>query len=184
MGEALTVTGDNPELMTPGGAVFGVWTDYRIPDDRADWHPAVREFYEYWLRISPPGRLPGRRHMVPEDIAPLLPRLWMLDVVRNPLRFRYRLVGTDLTRSMRREVTGRWLDEAQPGSVSNINLRDRYRFVAEVGRPTWRRGPTLWNREPNHRMVENCVVPLATDGETVDKIIAFTVLFDANGHEL
>ena len=122
--------------------------------------------------------------MVPEDIAPLLPRLWLLDVFRNPLRFRYRLVGTDLIRSMQREVTGMWLDEAQPGSVSNVNLRDRYRFVAELGRPTWRRGPTLWNRDPNHRIVENCVAPLATDGETVDKIIAVTVLFDANGREL
>ena len=98
---------------------------------------------------------------------PLLPRLWMLDVFRDPLRFRYRLVGTDITRSVQRELTGLWLDEAQPESARNVNLRDRYRFILETGQATWRRGQTLWHRDPTHRIVENCLAPLATDGETV-----------------
>lgn len=115
---------------------------------------------------------------------PLLSRLWIIDVSRNPLRFRYRLVGTDITRSVRRELTGQWLDEAQPQSVSNVDLRNRYRFILETGQPTWRRGPTLWDRDPNHRLVENCLAPLASDGKTVDKIIAVSVLFDVSGHEL
>jgi hypothetical protein len=165
-------------------ADFGVWTDHRIPDDRSAWHPMTRRFYEYWLHAAPSGRLPGRQHIAPEDMVPLLPRLWMLDVLRNPLRFRYRLVGTEITRSVRRELTGMWLDEAQPESVQNVNLRNRYRFILETGRATWRRGPTLWDRDPHHRVVENCLAPLATDGRTVDKIIAVSVLFDANGREL
>jgi hypothetical protein len=121
---------------------------------------------------------------VPEDIVPLLSRLWMLDVFRNPLRFRYRLVGTDITRSVRRELTGLWLDEAQPESVQNVKLRDRYRFILETGRATWRRGATLWDRDPTHRLVENCLAPLATDGVTIDKIIAVSVILDANGREI
>ena len=144
----------------------------------------MRQFYEYWCRVAPPGRLPGRQHIAPEDIVPLLSRLWMMDVFRNPLRFRYRLVGTDITRSGQRELTGMWLDEAQPESVDNVNLRDRYRFILETRQPTWRRGPTLWHRDPTHRMVENCLAPLASDGETVDKIIAVSVLYDAMGREI
>jgi len=42
----------------------------------------------------------------------------------------------------------------------------------------------LWNRDPQHRTVENCLVPLAADGETVDKILAMTALFDARGRQL
>jgi hypothetical protein len=163
---------------------FGIWTGHRIPDDRSSWHPSVRRFYEYWRAAAPPGRLPGRQHIAPEDIVPLLSRLWILDIHHNPLRFRYRLAGTDVTRSVQRELTGRWLDEAQPESVQNAELRDRYRFILETGLPTWRRGPTLWDRDPNHRLVENCLAPLATDGETVDKIIGLSVTFDANGREL
>jgi len=174
----------NPVNAMPEAVDFGMWTGHRIQDDRSAWHPLVRRFYEYWRDAAPHGRLPGRQHIAPEDIVPLLSRLWILDVFRDPLRFRYRLVGTDITRSVQRELTGHWLHEAQPESLRNVNLRDRYRFILETGQATWRRGPTLWDRDPNHRVVENCLAPLAADGETVDKIIAVSVLFDANGREL
>ena len=168
----------------PDPGDYGIWTGFRIPEDRLDWHPAVSRFYEYWRDVAPPGRLPGRQHIAPEDIVPLLSRLWMLDVFRDPLRFRYRLVGTDMTRSLQQELTGQWLDEAQPESVRNVNLCDRYRFILDTGQATWRRGATMWLHDPNHRIVENCLAPLATDGETVDKIIAFSVLYDAAGREI
>lgn len=182
MGGNLSITDRWAERAAAGD--YGVWTDHRIPADRWSWHPLVRQLYEYWVRIAPPGRLPGRQHVAPEDIVPLLSRLWMLDVFRDPLRFRYRLVGTDITRSVGRELTGQWLDEAQPESVRNVNIRDRYRFILETGQATWRRGITLLDRDPNHRVVENCVAPLAADGKTVDKIIAVSVLFAADGREL
>jgi hypothetical protein len=173
-----------PEPAATGAADYGAWTDHQIPEDRSDWHPRVRQFYEYWLAVAPPGRLPGRQHIAPEDLVPLLPRLWILDVFRDPLRFRYRLLGTDLVRSVGREMTGEWLDEAQPETVSNPLLRHRYRFIAETGRPTWRRGKTLWNRDPLHRLVENCIVPLAADGVIVDKLFCYSVQFDVAGKEL
>jgi hypothetical protein len=169
---------------SPPGMDYGIWTGHRIPEDRSGWHPLVRRFYEYWASVAPPGRIPGRQHIVPENIAPLLSRLWILDVLRDPLRFRYRLVGTEIVRSVQRELTGMWLDEAQPVTFKNVNLRDRYRFILETGQATWRRGPTLWDRDPSHRVVENCLAPLAADGVTVDKIFAVSVLFDANGREL
>ena len=174
----------SPGNLLPAGADYGVWTDHQVPADPNAWHPPVRRFYDYWLSVTPPGRLPGRQHIAPEDIVALLPRLWMCDVFRNPLRFRYRLVGTEIGRSVQREMTGLWLDEVQPESVTNPTLRNRYRFIVETGRPTWRRGPTLWSRDPLHCSVENCLVPLATDGGTVDKIFAMTALFDAGGRQM
>jgi hypothetical protein len=163
---------------------FGVWTDHHIPEDRSGWHPLVRQFYEQWLAIAPPGRLPGRQHVTPERMVPMLSRMWMLDVHRDPLRFRYRLYGTELVSSLHREVTGRWLDEVQPLTVDNPIVRDRFRFVAETGRPTWRRGKSLWERDPLHPIIENCYVPLAADGKIVDKIMGLAVLFDGTGKEI
>jgi hypothetical protein len=166
-------------------ADYGIWTDYRVPEDRSDWHPIIRQFYEYWLSVAPEGRLPGRQHIAPEHMVPMLSRMWMLDVHRHPLRFRYRLYGTALANSLRREVTGRWMDEAAPELVSDPQMRDRLRFLAEAGRPTWRRGSTLRDgRDPLHRIVENCVVPLAADGRTVDILVGVAVLFDASGREI
>jgi len=172
--------------MTDDSAIagFGIWTDYRVPDDRSAWHPLVRRFYEYYRSITPPDRLPGRQHLVPEQMVPMLSRIWMLDVHREPLRFRYRLYGTTLANSLKRDVTGRWMDEAAPEIIGHREVRDRLHFMIETGRPTWRRGPTKRGRDPLHRIIENCVAPLAADGETVDIIIGVAVIFDATGKEI
>jgi hypothetical protein len=160
---------------------YGEWTDHRIPDDRSAWHPLAQQFYEYWLAAAPPGLLPGRQHIRPEEMIPFLSRLWLLDVHRDPLRYRCRLIGSDMARSIGRDVTGAWFDEVHPQSVNNPSSRDRFRLIAEQGRPTWRRGAPRWVREPDYRIVENCLVPLAADGHTVDKLLGMSVVFDADG---
>jgi len=161
----------------PDAADYGVWTGYRIPEDRTSWHPLMVRFYDYCLAVAPPGCLPGRQHIVPEDIAPLWSRLWMLDVCREPLRYRYRLCGTEMVRSLGHEVTGAWLDEVHPQLIAHPESRERFRFMAETGAATWRRGPPLWTRDPDHRSIETLIVPLAADGFTVDKMIAASVLY-------
>jgi hypothetical protein len=163
---------------------FGVWTGYYVPEDRTDWHPLVRRLYDYWRLIAPLGQLPGRQHLVPEDIAPLWSRAWMLDVFRDPLRYRYRLCGTEMVRSLGREVTGEWLDAVHPALLANPQSRERLHFMVETGSPTWRRGPPLWTREPEPHMIETCIVPLAGDGRCVDRMLAVSVLFDGAGRPI
>jgi hypothetical protein len=163
---------------------YGDWTDHRIPDDRSAWHPMARQFYDYWLSIAPPDSLPGRQHVAPEKMTAWLSRLWLLDIYRNPLRFRCRLAGSEMVRSIGREVTGKWLDEVHPLSVTDPDSRDRFRTAAELGRPTWRRGPPRWLRHPDFRVVESVLVPLAADGRTVDKIMAVSITFDTKGRML
>jgi hypothetical protein len=155
-----------------------------MPEDRSDWHPLVRAFYDYWLSVCPPGRLPGRQHITPENVPNLWSRMWMLDIHRNPLRYRYRLCGTEMVRSLGREVTGLWLEEAHPELIENPLSRERFRYMAETGCPTWRRGPPLWTRDPEHRIIETCITPLATDGSIVDKILGISVMFDSHGRPL
>ena len=171
-------------VAVPDSDDYGVWTGYQIPDDRSEWHPLVRSFYEYWVSVSPPGRLPGRQHIAPEEVPVLWSRMWILDVHRNPLRYRYRLCGTEMVRSLGREVTGAWLDEAHPQLMENPQSRERFRYMAETGRATWRRGPPLWTRDPEHRIIETCLAPLAANGVTVDKILGFSVMFDSQGRPI
>jgi PAS domain len=163
---------------------YGAWTDYRIPDDRGEWHPLMRRFYDYWLSIAPPGGLPGRQHVAPEKMTAWLSRLWLLDVHRDPLRFRCRLAGSEMVRSIGQEVTGGWLDEVHPQSVTNPDSRNRFRVAVELARPTWRRGPLRWARQPDFKTVESCIVPLARDGRTVDKLMAMSIVFDAHGRQV
>src|SRR5947209_15482970 len=121
-----------PVAPYPNGAAaagdYGVWTGYQVPDDRTGWHPLVRRFYEYWASVAPADGLPGRQHIEPEEIPALWSRMWLLDVSRDPLRYRYRLCGTEMVRSLGREVTGRWLDEAHPQLLDNPHSAGRFRF--------------------------------------------------------
>src|ERR1051326_8685450 len=126
------------DLQPPAVDDFGEWTGYDIPQDRTDWHPLLRRLYDYWRSIKPVGGLPCRQDLVPEDIAPLWSRAWMLDVFRAPLRYRYRLCGTEMVRSLGREVTGQWVDEVHPELIANPQSRERLRFMAETGCATWR----------------------------------------------
>ena len=180
------------EARPVGSAVvteFGAWADHGIPADRSGWHPMLQRFYDYWLSVAPPGQLPGRQHVTPEALAPLLRRVWMLDVHRDPTRFRYRLAGTFVVWSLGREVTGSWVDELHPDCPLKPILHDRYRYVAATGRPSWRHGETILDRQPDYRSnrarhfetVENCIVPLARDGTTVDILFGASVLFDTEG---
>lgn len=161
---------------------YGIWNDYRLPDDRSAWHPAVRQVFDYWLAIAPPGQLPGRQHIAPEDIAPLLPRIVLVEVYRDPLRFRYRLVGTEVAWSRGRDPTGEWIDELNGRNFEALSAR--YRFVTDTGCATWRRGQSTWVRDPKHRTVENCLMPLAKDGRIVDMILGVSIVFDSTGREM
>jgi hypothetical protein len=46
--------------------------------------------------------------------------LFLLDVNRDPRRFEYRLVGTEFSRLIGRNLTGRYLDEVHPGFIRLI----------------------------------------------------------------
>lgn len=143
-----------------------------VPDDAS---PKIRALYAYWLSIRPQGGLlPARRHFDPLDVPELLPNIWMIDVRRDPLRFRFRLVGTEVVRFTGRDATGRWLDEVYPDYRSS----DAYRVhhaVAESGRPHYRRSGVLSNPGRPFVEAERLYLPLAEDGRNVDIVLVMTL---------
>src|SRR5882672_1115753 len=152
--------------MRAGEQRAATWVDCIDDADRSQWHPAVRQFFDYWRQISPADRLPGRWHFDPMHIPGLLPRLWLLDVVRRPdgLRYRYRLAGTLEVETLEREVTGQWFDivhAAAPGLRAALRRLD-HMVAWRVA--TWRKGSVLLLHHKDHKTVENCMVPLAADG--------------------
>ena len=161
------------------------WEECGSATDRSAWNPLIARFFEYWLSIAPAGRLPGRQHFDPLDIAELMPRVWILDVVREATgpRFRYRLVGTREVQTLQREVTGRWLDEVQPHLKEAPNGFARFTAIADTGKATYRKGPVTFVHRKDDRIVENCMVPLARDGALVDMIAVCSVLYRSTGKE-
>jgi hypothetical protein len=182
----LQPTASFPPPAEPAVSSNGItWTECDPAADRTGWNPRIRRFYEYWLSIAPPGALPGRQNWDPLDIPDLMSRIWLLDVVREAarLRFRYRLVGTKEVETLQREVTGRWLDEVHPHLSVRPGGFDRFHQVVQSGRATHRRGHLTFVHHKEHQEVENCMAPLARDGKTVDMIAVCSVLYRSNGKE-
>ena len=151
--------------------------------DRASWNPKLAQFFDYWLSIKPAAGLPGRQHFDPLDIPLLMPRVWMLDVLREPLRYRYRLAGTKEVATLQREVTGRLFEEVHPRLRDDPGAIERYHKGAQCGIATYRKGVVRLMHHKDHHTVENCVVPLACDGKTVDILVGCSILYSLDGKE-
>lgn len=154
----------------------------RLPDD-AD--PKILALTAYWESRRPaPDTLPGRRHLSPADVAGLglgiLRHLWLLDVERAPLRFRLRLIGSALKAAGSPGNPGSYVHEHDGGGELTATLE---RMCADR-RPAHKRGRPTMPHDPEVGLVslENVLLPLATDGTTVDMIMGCTVYhWPANG---
>lgn len=142
--------------------------------------PKIREFAEYWMSIHPGDRLPSRADFDPIDIPSLLPHLVLVDVTPDPIRFMVRLQGTDVTRAMRRELRGRYLDEAFPNFEQSFPHLDRV-HVVKTALPLHRIGAPSIQFALDYAPIERLHLPLSSDGVTVDKVISI-FLYEQKPH--
>lgn len=141
----------------------------------------ITMLYRHWLAIRPaPDLLPGRQHFDPLAVPPLLSAIWMLDVQREPLRFKYRLLGTDHVAAMERDVTGRWVDELFPDFTAEPNY-SQCLAAAERGQVCFYKGPPLYHVRKDYLAMERILLPLARDGRTVDMLLAMTLYSTTGG---
>ena len=133
------------------------------------------ELHEYWRSLAPAeGQLPGRQHFDPLHIPALLPWVWLLDVYRNPLRFKFRLVGTEHARISGRDVTGQWLDEVHR-DATKAETYPQLIAAAESATMGYRRGPPLFPEQGEFAEMERLLLPMARNGRDVDMLLAITV---------
>lgn len=130
--------------------------------------PTLGRLWTYWLGRCRDGALPARRDLDPLDIPFALSRLALVDVLRAPLRFRFRLMGTDIVSRMGVDLTGKMLDQ-YPDPEQRQLMLERYRHVAETAAPLALDEDRvldgkLWNREL-------LFLPLALDGALVDMVM-------------
>jgi hypothetical protein len=158
--------------MTEGGADGpGGWRPVRLADDL---DPRTRRLVDHWAGLTETG-LPARRHFDPLDVPDLLGNIWILEVVWPGPCFRYRLFGTRVSERLGNDLTGRWLEEVIPG-VEQTHCWPALQRVALEGEAMWRRGPPVVVHEDDDvREIEVTLLPLASDGGTVDMILAMTL---------
>ena len=96
----------------------------------------VRQFLDLWFAEMKAGRPPGKDFFDPLRLRFLLGSLSLLDVETDPLRFRYRVVGTDIVQRLGFELTGKLLDD-HPNKTFRPLLIQGCRVVYHTGRPVY-----------------------------------------------
>lgn len=130
-------------------------------------HPELAELLSYWERRRGERAMPSRADMDPVDLPRrLLPHLFLVDVEDAPRRYRYRLVGTELTALMRRELKGQYIDE-MPFLFRKFAL-PAYAEVMEKRTPVYREVnaiEALWRIR-----YKRLLLPLSSDGAHINMI--------------
>jgi len=142
-------------------------------------HEELRQLYAYWLAKRGSRRAPSRAEIDPVELGRLLPHVILLDVERDPLRFRFRLIGTSIVKGFDRDLTGRYFDEVEH-TAEQIDLNQRLTAVANWGSPlcaTW----SYTGADGRHVGYERLALPLSSDGQTVDMLFGGVVFDSAYG---
>jgi hypothetical protein len=150
------------------GLVFGAGPDQE----------KLRAIYRYWDSKRAGRAMPSRADLDPADLKAHLPQIVLLDVERDPLRFRYRLVGTEVTRVRRgtskSDPTGTYVDEVTHHQGTTAILA-HYRRVVLERKPSLDHGTYTPDPDRPWARFTRLVMPLARDGETVDMLLVVLV---------
>jgi hypothetical protein len=144
---------------------------------------AHEELHAYWHSLKRRGRLPGRKHIHPEDFKRHLPSVSLINVLRGEdgsLDYRVRLAGTGLYGVYGQEITGKTLEEAY-GSAAEY-WRGELDKVATTKKPGAGVHSLAW-RGLAHMSVVWLRLPLANNGRQVDMILGYDGLVGFQGHE-
>ena len=135
--------------------------------------PRLQRFLSYLEQKRAGRAFAARRDIDPLDFPYILGDVVLLDVLREPLRFRYRVVGTALAGWRGYDLQGKFVDDHPDRDYRDFVLA-RYRETVERRCPTG--GVYDLFLDGKQRRYQCVRVPLAEDGTTVDMIIAAFVL--------
>lgn len=82
-------------------------------------HPTLQRFFAYWRAKAGTRPMPVRADLDPIDFRYALGYIVLVDVERNPLRFRFRLYGSGLVNYFGDgDYTGKYADELLPADYA------------------------------------------------------------------
>jgi hypothetical protein len=131
--------------------------------------PELEALYATWNAIHGDGTLPARGEIGPETLKAWLRNVELIDIEREPMRFRRRLVGTKIVDYQGVDRTGDYLASDDAATVDGWALED-YAECAAKGLPVHRQDSGIDANGDTVRW-ERLLMPLASDGRTPDMIL-------------
>jgi len=131
----------------------------------------IRWLHAWWLDSRGARAVPARADFDPAAFPRLLPHIMLVDILPPPDIYRVRLSGEAINEFYGGSIAGRRpCDYLPPEAVAVVgNLTQA--LVGER-QPIFRAGQVHWQADKRYKRFESCLLPLATDGSTVDMVLA------------
>lgn len=130
---------------------------------------SLRRLYLYWNEKRGTRRFPARRDIDPLDFTYVLGWVTLVDVTYNPVRFRFRLYGSELAHRSGTDLTGTYADQ-HPSRDFGAMLQRSWQEVVDRGGPDC----VHYDRVVDNRKQpwEAVRLPLSSDGSVIDMLLA------------
>lgn len=138
--------------------------------------PKLTRTRDYWLEIKGEKPLPLRSDFILSDLGDVIAHLTVIDVEHDPMRLKFRMLGTFLTDIAGRNSTGKYLDsDLYPDNLEEMT----WSFIqcAKSGEPLATEGP-LDFADRDWTGQEIVLLPLTDDGHSVSMIVACSELVE------
>jgi len=130
--------------------------------------PKLRHGLAYWNAKRGDRPMPARADLDPTEMIPFVANVILLDVLRQPLDFRYRLIGTVVEEHMSMPYTGRRFSEFEGQRQGSRIWTNSERVLIE--RSPVRTDVPYIGPKREFTTIQDVMMPLSADGETVDVI--------------
>tara|TARA_R110002012_G_scaffold12277_5_gene54876 strand:+ start:641 stop:1225 length:585 start_codon:yes stop_codon:yes gene_type:complete len=125
---------------------------------------STRLLFHHWRAVKGQLLMPDRRQIDPVQFAPVLPRVWLCEYVREADRFRYRLTGEKVAKRFGHNLSKHYLDDnTDPDYYPRVHRY--YRNVIDFPAVLYIYG-RLYAETDNPIYGERILLPLSEDGQT------------------
>lgn len=143
--------------------------------ERGDIHRDLAPLHDFW-RGECGGAVPLPRDFIdPVRLPPkILPGFAIIEVLHDPLDFRYRLLGTNLIQFFGRDNTGKLFSEIDYPQPQGDRLKRYFTMVADETVVVYRETTADWvNRD--YMTIASMFLPGTSNGDRIDYIFGAVV---------
>jgi hypothetical protein len=135
--------------------------------------------YAHWTRKRGGRAMPCRADINPKEFVSLLSQVFIADICQ-PLRFRFRLVGSAICNRWHKNFTGMWLDELDfDGELEPV--LEQYASVARTGVPRVDKEEFV-NEKGRYLHYRRLLLPLSEDGQLPNMLIGIQKAIGIDGY--
>jgi len=130
--------------------------------------PLLQKLFQDW-QARQHSRFPRRADFDPADFRYILGAMSLIDVHREPLRFRYRVHATEVARWSGHDLTGKFMDDIGSEYTHIVHKHFSDVVMNECPIVHWHidelLNDKLWN-------LEALVLPISRDGDSLDMLLS------------